>query len=117
MSRELADRVRHALAGLDPHKAHVLRARYGIDTGHERTLADIGRELGVSGERVRQIEAAALGHLREPTQAAMLKELLDDAAVLQRMRRPLKTSRKRKPRHRRAREPLTETTYYEGKDP
>ena len=98
MSHELADCVRHALAGLDPQQARVLRARYGIDTGYERTLADVGRELGVSGERVRQIEAAALERLRKPTRAAMLKGLLDDAAVLERnATSPIETPWKRKP--------------------
>ncbi|OGA55525.1 MAG: hypothetical protein A3F74_17050 [Betaproteobacteria bacterium RIFCSPLOWO2_12_FULL_62_58] len=98
MNHELADCVRHALAGLDPQQARVLRARYGIDTGYERTLADVGRELGVSGERVRQIEAAALERLRKPTRAAMLKGLLDDAAVLERnATSPIETPWKRKP--------------------
>jgi RNA polymerase primary sigma factor len=117
MSRELADRVRHALAGLDPHKAHVLRARYGFDTGYERTLADVGRELGVSGERVRQIEGTALEHLREPTQAAMLKGLLDDTVVPEGMRRLLKTFRKSKSKHIRPGKPHAETTDYKRKDP
>jgi len=84
MSRELADRVEIALSGLDSREAYVLRVRYGIGTGDGRTLADLGRELGLSRERIRQIEAAALEHLRMPARAEMLKEFLDGSVVLER---------------------------------
>ncbi|MCI0428947.1 MAG: sigma-70 family RNA polymerase sigma factor, partial [Rhodospirillales bacterium] len=78
MNKELAERVRHALERLDSREAYVVRRRYGIGTGDDHTrLADLGRELGVSEERVRQIEANALEHLRKPTQARMLKGFLD----------------------------------------
>ena len=75
MNRELEDRIRRVLARLDPLEAHVLRLRYGIGTGEDHTLGDIGRELGVSPQRIRQIEAQALEHLREPAQAQELKEV------------------------------------------
>ena len=87
MSQELAEGVQHALAKLDSREAYVLRVRYDIGTGDDHTLADLGRELGVSRERVRQIEAAALEHLRNSTQAAMLKEFLDGAVVCERTSR------------------------------
>ena len=84
MSQELADGVQRALARLDSREAYVLRVRYGIGTGDDHTLADLGLELGVSRERVRQIEAEALEHLRMPAQAERLKEFLDGPAVLER---------------------------------
>ena len=83
MRRELADRVEQALAGLKPREAHVLRVRYGIGSGDDHTRAELARELGVSDERVRQIEAAALKQLRTPARAEILKEFLDGPAVLE----------------------------------
>lgn len=81
MSQELAEGVERALAKLDEREAYVLRLRYGIGTGEDHTLVDLGRKLSISPERVRQIEAEALEHLRRPGQAEMLKGFLDDAAV------------------------------------
>ena len=63
IARELAEHLDQALSGLESRQAHVLRVRYGIGTGDDHTLADLGRELGVSRERVRQIETEALGKL------------------------------------------------------
>lgn len=55
----------------------MLRVRYGIGTGDDHTLEDVGRELGVSREYVRRIEAQALDHLRTSTHTAGLKEFLE----------------------------------------
>ena len=75
-ARELDEGLRRALAVLDPREARVLCARYGIGSDAERTLADLGREFGVSRERIRQIEVAALRRVRESDQAGSLRELL-----------------------------------------
>ena len=64
IDRELADQTRQALASLTPREQRVLRKRFGIDERGELTLQVVGRELGVTRERIRQIEAAALAKLR-----------------------------------------------------
>ena len=87
VSRELAKYVGHALAKLDAREASVLRGRYGIGTSDDHTLKDMGLELGVSKERVRQIQNKALERLRKPARAAMLKEFLDNTAVVERSSR------------------------------
>jgi len=51
------------LSGLSDRERDVLRARYGLDGADERSLRDVGREFGLSGERVRQIERRALAKL------------------------------------------------------
>jgi RNA polymerase primary sigma factor len=77
LQSEIVDGVRDALTRLEPREARVLRLRYGIGTGAEHTTGDVARQLGLSRERVRQIQLDALAHLRE--QAQMLEALLDDA--------------------------------------
>ena len=61
---DLTARVTDALATLTPREAHVLRHRYGIGTDEEHTLEKVAQNLGVSAERVRQIELKALARLR-----------------------------------------------------
>lgn len=56
--------VRSLLSGLSDRERAVLRARYGLDDGKQRTLREIAEPLGLSAERVRQIEQRALGKLR-----------------------------------------------------
>jgi RNA polymerase primary sigma factor len=56
--------VEAALQHLNPRERDVVALRYGMDDGQERSLAEVGRVLGVSRERARQVEAAALAKLR-----------------------------------------------------
>jgi RNA polymerase sigma factor (sigma-70 family) len=60
------------LATLSPREQEVIRLRCGLDDGRPRTLAEVGRELGVTRERIRQIERRALTKLREPDRADRL---------------------------------------------
>ena len=71
--REVIDQV---LNTLPPREALVVKLRYGLSDGTEYSLAQIGPKLGVSRERVRQIEVQALRKLRHPTRVKYLKELL-----------------------------------------
>jgi RNA polymerase primary sigma factor len=73
----LKDHVEGALMELNPRERQVLRMRFGLEDGRDRTLGEIGEELGVSRERVRQIEAEALSKLRHPRLRNRLREYLE----------------------------------------
>jgi RNA polymerase primary sigma factor len=72
---DLSERLEGALDELHPRERQVLRLRFGLDRGHERTLGEVGEELGVSRERIRQIEAEALAKLRRMPR--LRRELLE----------------------------------------
>jgi len=69
--------VESALQELNARERQVLRMRFGLEDGRDRTLGEIGEELGVSRERVRQIEAEALGKLRQPKLRNRLREYIE----------------------------------------
>jgi len=78
----VADRMRreqieHVLASLDGREQRVLRLRFGLDDGHARTLEEVGREFGLTRERIRQIEVQALRKLRHPSRSRKLRDYLD----------------------------------------
>jgi RNA polymerase primary sigma factor len=74
--KELIDYLNSALQELTPREQYILRARFGLDDGHMQTLEAIGRELQLTRERVRQIEAHALDKLRDPTYNPRLRGLV-----------------------------------------
>jgi RNA polymerase primary sigma factor len=71
--------VRRLLGTLPPREAAVLRLRFGIDAGHDHTLAEIGQLLDASRESVRKLEQRALHRLRTPRYASRMRALLDSA--------------------------------------
>ena len=71
--KESLEKVLNTLA---PRETLVIKLRYGLTDGTEYTLAEIGRQLGISRERVRQIEDEALRKLRHHTRVKYLQELL-----------------------------------------
>jgi RNA polymerase primary sigma factor len=64
LRRDAAARLERTLAPLDDREREVVRLRFGLSNDREHTLAEVGRRLGVSRERARQIEARAFQKLR-----------------------------------------------------
>ena len=73
----LKEQLFDAMKGLTAREEKVLRLRFGLDDGRQRTLEEVGKEFNVTRERIRQIEAKALRKLRHPSRAKKLKEFLD----------------------------------------
>jgi len=69
----LQDDLRRVLATLDDREQSVIRLRYGLDDGQPRTLDQIGRQFGLSRERVRQIEREVMSKLRQGDRAERLR--------------------------------------------
>jgi len=73
ISHLLHDDLRRVLATLEDREQHVIRMRYGLDDGQPRTLDQIGRQFGLSRERVRQIEREVMAKLRIGERADRLR--------------------------------------------
>lgn len=73
----LKEQLEEVLESLTPREEKVLRLRFGLDDGRTRTLEEVGRQFGVTRERIRQIEAKALRKLRHPSRSRKLKDYLD----------------------------------------
>jgi RNA polymerase primary sigma factor len=73
----LKDQLDEVLDTLSPREKRVLVLRFGLDDGKQRTLEEVGREFGVTRERIRQIEAKAVRKLKHPTRAKKLRDYLE----------------------------------------
>ena len=77
LERDLVNQTRKLLSGLSPREEKILRLRFGIGEDGEYTLEEIGRQFGLSRERIRQIEAKALDRLRDPNRYKEIKEYFE----------------------------------------
>jgi len=66
------------LDSLHPREAGVIRSRFGLGDGVQKTLDQIGEEFGVTRERIRQIESKTMSKLRHPSRSQMLRDYLDN---------------------------------------
>ena len=73
----LKEQVDDVLYTLSDREARVLQLRFGLEDGRSRTLEEVGRDFGVTRERIRQIEAKALRKLRHPSRSKKLKDFLE----------------------------------------
>tara|TARA_B100000029_G_scaffold331448_1_gene323707 strand:- start:1262 stop:3016 length:1755 start_codon:yes stop_codon:yes gene_type:complete len=73
----LKEQVSEVLDTLTERESRVLQLRFGLEDGRGRTLEEVGREFGVTRERIRQIEAKALRKLRHPTRSRKLRDFLE----------------------------------------
>ena len=76
VASDLGAKTAQVLARLSPKEEKVIRMRFGIGCDDEHTLEEIGREFGLTRERIRQIEANALEGLRDSRRAPLLRQLL-----------------------------------------
>ncbi|MBE3583109.1 MAG: RNA polymerase sigma factor RpoD [Limnochordaceae bacterium] len=74
----LREQLDEVLQSLTPREQRVLRLRYGLDDGRQRTLEEVGQIFGVTRERIRQIEAKALRKLRHPSRSKKLRDFQED---------------------------------------
>ncbi len=73
----MQDEIEGVLNGLTPREREVMRLRFGLADGKQHTLAEVGNRLGLTRERIRQIERDTLRELRKPAVASRLREFLD----------------------------------------
>ena len=73
----LKEQLVEVLKTLAPREAKVLKLRFGLIDGRQRTLEEVGKEFNVTRERIRQIEAKALRKLRHPSRSKKLRDYLD----------------------------------------
>ena len=73
----LQEQLQEVLNTLKDRERKIIQLRFGLKDGHPRTLEEVGREFGVTRERIRQIESKALGKLRHPSRSGVLRDFLE----------------------------------------
>jgi RNA polymerase primary sigma factor len=73
----LQEQLRRVLDSLSERERRVIELRFGLKDGHPRTLEEVGREFGVTRERIRQIESKTLSKLRHPSRSGKLRDYLE----------------------------------------
>ena len=76
-AKAIRERLNEVLDTLAPREAEVLKLRFGLSDGTPYTLEQLGRTLGITRERVRQIEKKALMKLRHPKRSIRLREFVE----------------------------------------
>ena len=74
----LQEQINSVLDTLAERERKVIELRFGLVDGHPRTLEEVGKEFGVTRERIRQIESKTLAKLRHPSRSGKLKDFLED---------------------------------------
>ena len=77
VSQLLKEQIQEVMQTLNDREARVLQLRFGLEDGRSRTLEEVGREFGVTRERIRQIEAKALQKLRHPSRTCKLRDFIE----------------------------------------
>ncbi len=72
----LRDQIEDIFVSLTPREVRILQLRFGLVDGYSYTLEEVGKKFGVTRERIRQIEAQALGRLRHPSRSRKLRDFL-----------------------------------------
>ena len=75
--RLLRENIEEVLRALSDREAKVLKMRFGLSGGRAMTLEEVGKEFGVTRERIRQIESKALRKLKHPSKRKMLQDYLE----------------------------------------
>jgi RNA polymerase primary sigma factor len=77
VSQLLKEQIREVMQTLSDREARVLQLRFGLEDGRSRTLEEVGREFGVTRERIRQIEVKALWKMRQPSRSCNLRDFIE----------------------------------------